>query len=131
MCPDACFISCTLALHVVKNTTDVDLSKLRRAFSFLSTVSSNASLFKKREVQKANIALDLNRRLNYQSKDQFLRLIRENWIRNAPITVSDIQRGYTIYGPPVPSLKEVPDTPHLKKYRRQQLFRFQKSYMKT
>ena len=54
------------------DTSDVDIYKLRQAFSFLNTVSNNKSYFKKRDVRKADDAITLNRKTNHVSKDKFI-----------------------------------------------------------
>jgi hypothetical protein len=87
------------------DTSDVDIYKLKEAFSFLNTVSQNKSYFKKRDVRKADDAIILNRKTNHISKDKFIRIVRDNWIRNNPVTVGDVNRSHAIYGPPIPPLK--------------------------
>ena len=87
------------------DASNVDLNKLRCAFSFLNTVASNKSFFKNHDVLRADNALLLNRRLNHITKDKFIRIVKDNWIRNNPLTVSDVQRSHVIYGPPIPPLK--------------------------
>ena len=44
------------------DTSDVDIYKLRQAFSFLNTVSHNKSYFRKRDVRKADDAISLNQK---------------------------------------------------------------------
>ena len=87
------------------DASNVDLTKLRCAFSFLNTVASNKSFLKKHDIRRADDALLLNRRLNHITKDKFIRIVKDNWIRNNPLTVSDVQRSHVIYGPPIPPLK--------------------------
>jgi len=87
------------------DASNVDLSKLRNAFSFLNTVSTNKDLYKSREVRKANDAITLNRRTNHIAQEKFVRIVRDNWIRNNPITVGDVRRSHKIYGPPLPAIK--------------------------
>ena len=87
------------------DASNVDLSKLRNAFSFLNTVSTNKSLFRNRDVRKANDAITLNRRINHVAKDKFVRIVRDNWVRNNPITVGDVNRSHQIYGPSLPAIK--------------------------
>ena len=87
------------------DTSTVDLHKLRTAFSFLSTVAENKKLFNRRDVHKADAANMLNRKINHVAKDKFLRIIQDNWIRNCPVTIADVKRSHSIYGPPIPPLK--------------------------
>ena len=87
------------------DTSNTDLIELRHAFSFLNTVSNNMKFFKKWEVRKASDAILLNRKINHPSKDKFVRVIKDNWIRNNPITVGDVRRSHNIFGPPLPPIK--------------------------
>ena len=72
------------------NVSNVDLNKLRCAISFLNTVASYKSFFKKRDVRRADDALLLNCRLNHIAKYKFIRIMKDHWIRNNPLTVSDV-----------------------------------------
>jgi len=83
----------------------VDLPKLRQAFHFLNTIVDNKSLYRNRDLRKADDALVLNRKLNNVAKDKLQRIIRDNWIRNNPITINDVHPSRHIYGPSIPSLK--------------------------
>ena len=89
----------------VFDATDVDVSKLRSAFSFLSTVEANKGMFQAREVRKADEALQLNRRTNHMAAEKFQRVIQNGLIRNSPVTVGDVRRSNVIYGPPIPPIK--------------------------
>ena len=71
------FVASALILHISENHTirftkvvqglyvfdssNVNLSKLRKSFSFLNTVSNNKSMFKSRDIRKAEEAVELNR----------------------------------------------------------------------
>ena len=87
------------------DASKVDLEKLKEAFNFLNTVTSNKSMYGKREIRKAEEANLLNRRTNHIAKDKFLRIIKDNWIRNVPFTLGDVRRSHIIYGPPIPPIK--------------------------
>ena len=87
------------------DASNIDMSKLRKAFSFLSTVSDNKKLFKARDIRKADDAIRLNRRTNHIAKDKFAWIVSENRILNNPITVGDVNRSKLIYGPPIPPIK--------------------------
>jgi hypothetical protein len=87
------------------DASNIDISKLKLAFSFLNTVSDNKKLYKKREVRKATDAIILNRRTNHIAKDKFIRIVKDNWIKNNPITVGDVRRSHNIFGPPLPPIK--------------------------
>jgi len=57
------------------DASNVDMSKLRSSFSFLQTVSSNKSLFRSRDIRKADAAVSLNRRTNHVATRKFERVI--------------------------------------------------------
>ena len=87
------------------DASKVDVIKLRQAFSFLNTVSSNKQNFKQREIKKADDAIVLNRNVNHPAEDKFVRVVKDNLIRNCPLTVGDVRRSHKIYGPPLPPIK--------------------------
>src|SRR6056300_1048521 len=88
------------------DASNINISKLNSAFSFLlSTVEGNKSMYRARDVRKADEAVVLNRKTNHMAKDKFVRVIQNNFIRNCPVTVGDIKRPHAIYGPPIPPIK--------------------------
>ena len=115
------FVANALILHISENhaihftkvvqdlyvfdASNVNLSKLRESFSFLTTVSNNKSMFKPRDIQKAEKAVELSRRVNHLANDKMIRVVQKGLIRNCPVTVGDIWRSHIIYGPPIPALK--------------------------
>ena len=84
---------------------NVEMVKIRQAFSFLNTVSENIGLYRKRDIRKATQATLLNRKINHPAKQKFIRVVKDNWIRNIPVTINDVQRAYNIFGPPLPPIK--------------------------
>ena len=83
----------------------IHMSKIKLVFSFLNTVSENKNLFKNQELQKATDTVMLNRKKNHISKEKLVWIVKDNWIRNNPITVRDVRISHKIYGPPLPSIK--------------------------
>ena len=81
------------------------MSKLKLAFSRLNTLSDNKNIFKNQEVRKAIDAVMLNRKTNHISKDNFIWIVKDNWIRNSPIKVGCVGRYHRIYGPLFPEIK--------------------------
>ena len=59
-------------------TSDVNIYKLKEAFSFLNTVSHNKFYFKKRDVHKADDTNILNLKTNHISKDKFIQIAHNN-----------------------------------------------------
>ena len=62
-------------------------------------------MYNRHDVRKATDATLLNRKVNHLAKDKFIRIVKNNWIRNNPDTVGDVRRSYYIFGPPLPPIK--------------------------
>ena len=81
-------------------TEDVNLLKPSVTdYCLISTVEQNESKFHRREVLAATKAGDLYRKLGWPSQQKLVKLIATNSIRNCPVTVADVNRFFTIYGP--------------------------------
>ena len=84
--------------------SNIDMSNLKLAFSFLNTVSENKKLFKNREVGKGTDSFVLNWKKTHISKEDFVRIVKDSWIRRNQITVGNVRRSHKIYGPPLPEI---------------------------
>lgn len=73
--------------------------------TLLQTVFSNKVRFSNREIESADLARDLYRKLGRPSQQRFEDIIKKNFIRNCPITVDDARRALIIYGPDIASVK--------------------------
>ena len=73
--------------------------------TFVSTVSANAASFSPREVEGAQQARRLYRLLGRPSQRDFESALKNNLIRNSPVTSDDAKRALIIYGPDVAALK--------------------------
>jgi hypothetical protein len=82
-------------------TDDTSLGK----FSFLETVTRNKSLFVNREIEAADLARELYRKLGRPSQKQFEEILSKNSITNCPVTIDDARRAILIYGPDLACLK--------------------------
>lgn len=67
-------------------------------YTFLQTVSGNKARFHRREIEGADRAVELLRKLKRLSQADFERILRNNLIRNCPVTVDDARRAVLIYG---------------------------------
>ena len=47
----------------------------------------------------------LNQKTNQIAKDKFVRIVKDNWIQNNPITVGYVRISHKIYGPLLPAIK--------------------------
>ena len=51
-------------------------------------------MYGSRDIRKADEANELNRKINHVAKDKCIRIVKDNWIRNVPITIGDIRQSY-------------------------------------
>ena len=87
------------------NDSDVKSKSLVNPYSFITTVVDRKNEFTKRQIKNADTAKELYTKLQRPSRDQFLKLLNHNLIRDCPITSEDANRAEYIYGADVGSLK--------------------------
>ena len=75
------------------------------AYTLLSTVADQKRLFSRREIEAADEARALYRKIGRPGEDNFLRLLANNHIQNCPVTPADAKRATIIYGPDIAALK--------------------------
>ena len=75
------------------------------AYSFLSTVDDNKSLFTSRQIKGAEAARQLQERIGWPSVKDFKRYLNTNSIINSPVTADDVERAEYIFGPALPLLQ--------------------------
>ena len=75
------------------------------AYSLVSTVAAQKSLFTQRDVTKADDARKLYRMIGRPSEATFQRILTHGFIRNCPVTPLDAKRAVIIYGPDIATLK--------------------------
>ena len=68
------------------------------AYTLVSLVAEQKKLFTRRQVNDADAARDLYRKIGRPSEPEFQRILRNNFIRNCPVTPADALRALTIYG---------------------------------
>ena len=81
------------------------------AYTMVSTVAQQKKMFSRREVQAADNARDLYRKIGRPSKAEFQSILRQKLIRNFPMTPDDAKRALIIYGPDIAALKGKRPTP--------------------
>jgi len=74
-------------------------------YSFVTTVAGNNKLCTRREIEGANKARELSKKIGRPSQQQFEKILIKNLIRNCPVTINDAKRALLIYGPNVAALK--------------------------
>ena len=82
-----------------------DTRKPTSGLQMVQTVKDNENAFTKRQVQQARLARQLYTLLGRPSHDNFLKFVRNNYLKNCPIDVDDANRSIRIYGPDIPALR--------------------------
>jgi hypothetical protein len=72
---------------------------------FISTVSENKKNYTKRQIQRAEVARSLYRKLGFPSMKDFKYVIQTNQIKDCPVTVVDIDVAFRIWGKDIAMLK--------------------------
>jgi hypothetical protein len=98
------FIEYTTGLYYF-DTAKTNARKHNLHYTFVTTVNGNKSRFHRREVEGADRARALYKKIGRPSQQHFEHILRNNIIRNCPVTVDDAKRAIVIYGPDVPALK--------------------------
>jgi hypothetical protein len=74
-------------------------------YSYLQTVADNKKVFTKRQIDAADAARLLYRKLGRPGAARFLDIIRKNLLINCPVTTDNVNRAERIYGKDVAFLK--------------------------
>jgi hypothetical protein len=77
------------------------------AYLFLNTVAENKGNSTRREIEGANRAQALYKKIGRPSEKEFTDILQNNLIRNCPVTSDDAKRALEIYGPDVATLKGI------------------------
>ena len=93
---------CGLYVH---DTTENKNNESVSAYCMLTTVDENKKLHTPRDVAKADEARRLYRLLGRPSEASFMKMLRDGYLRNCPVTAVDAKRALAIYGPDVATLK--------------------------
>lgn len=86
-------------------STNYSTSPSVNAYTLLSSVAENKKNFTRRQIEGADNARALYRKLGRPSEQFFQSLLQRNLIRNCPVTVDDAKRAVLIYGPDIATLK--------------------------
>ena len=89
----------------VFDTSKAPISESVNAYTFVSSVAANKQMFTRREVEAADAARALYRKIGRPSQADFLHILSKNLIRNCPVTPDDAKRALVIYGPDIAALK--------------------------
>jgi hypothetical protein len=87
------------------HSTAANQSNPTNAYLFLNTVAGNMAHYTQREIQGADTARELYRKLGHPSEQEFVKILQNNLIRNCPVTSDDAKRALIIYGPDLATLK--------------------------
>jgi hypothetical protein len=80
-------------------------SKPKDAYLFLHTVAGNKATYTWHEIEGADQARDLYRKLGHPSEQEFNKTLQNNFLRNCPVTPDDAKRALHIYDPDIAVLK--------------------------
>ena len=93
-------------LYVFDSATHKVLSSERvNAYTMVSTVAQQKKMFSRRQIEAADTARELYRKLGRPDEAEFYSILTKNLIRNCPVTPDDARRASHIYGPDVATLK--------------------------
>ena len=100
------FVEHASGLYVFESPTDKAFtSKSVNAYTLVSTVAEQKKLFSRRQIEAADTARELYRKLGRPDEAEFYSILTKNLIRNCPVTPDDARRALHIYGPDVATLK--------------------------
>jgi hypothetical protein len=74
-------------------------------YLFLDTVASNKDQYTQREIDGADRAWLLYKKIGWPSEQVFAQILTNNLIRNCPVTPDDAKWALHIYGPDIATLK--------------------------
>ena len=95
------FVEHPSGLYVFSNNNSASTT----AYTMVSTVAEHKRMFSRRQLEDADRARDLYRKLGRPSEAEFQSILQLNLIRNCPVTPDDAKRALLIYGPDVAVLK--------------------------
>jgi hypothetical protein len=87
------------------HTTDPKTKDNSADYLFLTTVAGNKARFTRRELEGADKAQELYRKIEQPSEKMFNDILDNNRIRNCPVTSDDAKWALRIYGPDIATLK--------------------------
>jgi hypothetical protein len=73
------------------------VANVTKAYMLLTTVTEQCKLFSNHEVSDTNKARALYRLIGRPSETEFQHILKSNFIRNCPVTPSDIKQAKIIY----------------------------------
>ncbi len=74
-------------------------------YCLIQTVDNNKRMFHRREVEGADRARELHRKLGRPSQKRFEHILNNGLLHNCPVTAKDARRAAIIYGPDVATIK--------------------------
>jgi hypothetical protein len=75
------------------------------SYNMVSTVAKQKTMFSRREIQSADIAQELYRKIGRPSEADFQSILKKHLIMNCHVTPDDATRARIIYGPDVAPIK--------------------------
>ncbi|KAI2502818.1 Reverse transcriptase (RNA-dependent DNA polymerase) [Fragilaria crotonensis] len=75
------------------------------SYTMVSTVAAQKQLFSRREINSADVARELYRKIGRPAEAEFQRILKQHLITNRPVTPDDAKRALIIYGPDIAVIK--------------------------
>ena len=94
-----------LYFYDVASATNNNTNATVADYSFVLTVAGNKTRFHRRDIEGADKARDLYKKIGRPSQKTFEHILSHSLIRNCPVTVDDAKRAIEIYGQDIASLK--------------------------
>jgi hypothetical protein len=81
-------------------------SSTTQDYLFLNTVAKNKSTYNRHEIEGADKARALYKKIGRPSEQDYTDILQNNLIQNCPVTPDDARRALKIYSPDIATLKE-------------------------
>ena len=92
-------------LYYFDTATVTKLTSPSQDYLFLNTVATNKGAYIRREIEGADRARALYKKIGRPSAQAFLEILQNNLLRNCSVTPDDARRALKIYGPDIATLK--------------------------
>jgi hypothetical protein len=89
----------------IYSTNNNNINEKVTGYTLIAAVAEQKKMFSPRQIQNADHARALYRKLGRPSEAEFYHILSGNLLRNCPVTVDDAKRALTIYGPDIATIK--------------------------
>jgi ribosomal protein L15 len=89
----------------IYSTNNNNINEKVTGYTLIAAVAEQKKMFSRRQIQDADNARALYRKLGRPAEAEFYHILSGNLLRNCPVTVDDAKRALTIYGPDIATIK--------------------------